>query len=67
MLKKQLKGLPQDQQDMMIGMIEKNPEFFENIAKEIKAETAKGADEMMATMMVMKRHQAEFQQLMMQK
>lgn len=64
MIKRQLKGMPQDQQDLVMEMVEKNPEFFETIAKEVKAETDKGTDQMAATMKVMRKHQAEFQKIM---
>ena len=67
MMKKQLKGMPQDQQDMIMEIVEKNPEFFNTIAEEVKKETDAGKDQMMATMMVMKKHQAELQRSMMQK
>lgn len=63
MLGKQLKGLPKGMQDTIIGMVEKNPKFFENMAKEIKARTDTGEDKMMAMQMVAKEHQAELQKM----
>ena len=35
-IKSQMKGVPKEQQEMMMRAIEKDPQFFENIAKEIK-------------------------------
>ena len=35
-IKSQMKGVPQAQQDMMLRAIEKNPQFFEDIAKELR-------------------------------
>ncbi|XKT74238.1 MAG: hypothetical protein ACJKTH_02705 [Patescibacteria group bacterium UBA2163] len=64
MMAKQLKGMPKEMQDKMIAMVEKNPEFFEKMAKEIKARTDRGEDQMMAMQAVAKEHQAELQQMM---
>lgn len=64
MLKSKMKDVPKDQQDKIMGAIEKNPEFFANIASEIQAEMKTGKDQMTATMEVMKKHQAELQKLM---
>lgn len=66
MLKAKLKHLPKEQQDKIISVIEKNPEFFENIAKKIDARVKQGKDQMAATMEVMREHQAELQKIMTQ-
>lgn len=62
-LKRQLKSLPEEQQEMMMKIIEENPDFFDKIGKEIKQETDKGKDQMIATMDVMKKHQKELQKV----
>ena len=64
MLEKQLKDLPADQRDKMIAVISENPEFFQKIAEEIKAEQKNGKDQMAATMTVMRKHQGELQKIM---
>ena len=64
MLEKQMKDLPADQRDQMIAVISKNPEFFQNIAKEIKQKQKEGRDQMAATMEVMRKHQGELQKIM---
>ena len=64
MLKSKMKGMPEAQQKMFMEMIEKNPDFFEKIGKEVEAKKKSGKDEMSATMEVMRNHQAEFQKLM---
>ncbi len=64
MLKKQLAGLPESQQEQIIKAISENPKFFEEIAEEIKRETKTGKDQMAATMEVMRKHQGELQKLM---
>ena len=62
MLKSQLGNMPKDQQERILEVVEKNPELFQKIAKEIKEETASGKDQMAAAMSVMRRHQQELQQ-----
>jgi chromatin remodeling complex protein RSC6 len=64
MLEKQLKDLPAEQRDKMIAVISENPEFFQKIAEEIKAEQKNGKDQMAATMVVMRKHQGELQKIM---
>lgn len=58
-LKHQLKNLPQDQVDMIISIIEKNPELFKKIADEIQAKVSAGADQQEAAMEVVKKYQNE--------
>lgn len=64
MLQSQLKKLPADQQAQVMAMMEKDPELFEKIAKEIKAEMKKGKDQMSAAMTVMPKYQAELRRAM---
>jgi hypothetical protein len=64
MVRSQLKGIPKEQQDVIIDMVEKNPAFFENIAKEVKEKVDGGKDQMAATMEVMSKHRTELQKLM---
>ena len=63
-LKRQLKDLPAEQQEVILKVVSENPELFEKIGNEIKKETAAGKDQMIATMDVMKRHQKELQKVM---
>ena len=64
-IKSQMKNVPQAQQDMMMAAVEKNPEFFENIAKEIQQKVKEGKSETSASMEVMRKHQEELRKLMM--
>ena len=64
-IKSQMKGVPQAQQDMMLAAIDKNPEFFENIAKEIEQKVKEGKSKTAASMEVMRKHQDELRKLMM--
>jgi hypothetical protein len=69
MLKSQLKktGLPEAQQDMIMGAVLEHPELFEKIAKEIQHEMKQGKNQTQASMEVMKKHQAELQAIMQKK
>lgn len=64
MLKSKMKGVPEVQQEKIFSAFEKNPEFFEKIAKEIEQAKKTGKSEMTAAMEVMRKHQAELQKLM---
>ena len=63
MLERQLKGVPKEEQEKLIALITKNPEFFQKISKEVKAKTDSGMDQMAASMAVMKVHQHELAKL----
>lgn len=67
MLKNQLKGMPEAEQERVIAVITKNPETFKKIGEEIKAKMKQGKNQMAATMEVMRDHQAEIQKLMTEK
>ncbi len=64
MLKSQMKGLPEDQQEKILKAIEDNPEFFENIAKRIEQRIKEGKDQMSAAMEVMRENQDELRKMM---
>jgi hypothetical protein len=64
MLKSQLKGVPEAQQDMIISAVEKNPKLFEDIAHEVQEKVKGGMEQQAATMQVMMAHQKELQDLM---
>ena len=63
-LKHKLKNLPVAQREMILGAVEKNPEFFKKIGDEIEKRKKSGQGEMEATMQVMREHQKELQDLM---
>ena len=64
MIKSQMKNVPVDQQAKILSMVEKNPELFQKIAKEVQTEMKSGKNQMAATIEVMKRHQNELKGLM---
>ncbi len=59
MLKSQMKGVPEAQQDQIIAAVEKNPELFQKIALETQERIKGGEDQMAAAMAVMQKYQAE--------
>lgn len=65
MLSSQMKGVPQADQDKVFGMLEKNPELFQKIGLEVQEEMKRtGADQMTATMKVVKKYEADLKGLM---
>jgi len=64
LMERQLKDMPKDQQELIMTMMEKDPKLFEQIAKEIKAETDKGSNQMAASMKVMPKYQKQLQALL---
>ncbi len=64
MLKKQMKNVPQEQQDQIFAMIEKNPDFFMKIAQEAQEKIKGGMAQQDAMMAVMKAHEQELKEVM---
>ncbi len=64
MMQHQMKGVPKEQQEQIIGMVEKDPAFFENLAGEIQAKMKEGKDQQTAAMEVMMQHKDKLQGLM---
>ena len=64
LLKSKMKDIPEAEQEKMLGAIEKNPDFFQNIAAEVQAKMKEGKDQMAATMEVMQKHQEELKKVM---
>lgn len=64
-MKKMLKaqGVPEEQIDMLVNMMEKNPELFKTIATEIQAKIKGGMSQMDAGMEVMKKYEVELKKL----
>ncbi len=65
LLRKMLRtqGVPEAQIEMFVKMIEKNPELFKLIAKEIEEKTKGGMSQMDAAMQVMKKYESELKKL----
>lgn len=62
-LKAKMKDVPEAEREKMLALMEAHPEFFKKVGDEIKKLTKAGQSEMAATMVVMRKHQAEFQKL----
>lgn len=64
MIKRQMKGLPENEIDRIVGIVAKNPEIFKKIGDEIQAKVKSGRSEQAAAMEVMRAHQAELQKIL---
>ena len=65
LLEKQLKGVPDDQKEMIMTLVEKDPKLFEKIAKELQEEMkSNGNNQMNAAMKVLPKYQAEIMAIM---
>ena len=62
MMSKQMQGVPDDQQEALLDMIEKNPELFQKIATETQAEMKAGKDQQQAAMAVMMKYADEIKE-----
>ena len=65
LLKKMLKaqGLPDDQIDMVIKMMEKDPDLFKKIAEEIQQKIKGGMDQQAASIETMRKYEQELKRL----
>lgn len=61
MLKRQ--GIPEEQIDMVLAIVNKNPELFQAIAAEVQAKVSGGMEQSKAMMEVMKVHEEELRAL----
>lgn len=64
MLKKQMKGVPEAEQEKVFAAIEKNPDFFMDIAKQIEEKMKSGKSQMDASIEVMKTHEEKLREIM---
>lgn len=62
MLKRQ--GVPEDQVEKVLAIMEKNPDLFKQIAAEIQAKMQSGMDQQAAAMQVMQAHQEELKKIL---
>ena len=64
MLKRQMKGVPEAEQDRIIALVEQNPDFFNSIAQDVEVLTKQGRSQQAAVMEVMRKRQGELQKIM---
>ena len=58
-----MKGVPETEQERIIGIMEKNPELFQKIAAEVQEKMKQGKDQMAASMEVMQKYQDDLKKL----
>ena len=65
LLRKMLRtqGVPEAQINIFIAMMEKNPELFKNIAKEMEGKVKNGMSQADAGVQVIKKYEQELKQL----
>jgi hypothetical protein len=63
MLKSQLKGVPESEQNKILDMVEKNPDFFSKIGVEVQEKMKTGMSQMDAVMEVMKNYQTDLKKM----
>lgn len=63
-LKHKMKDVPEAQREMLLGAMERHPEFFKKIGDQVQQKVKGGMSEMAATMVVMREHQSEMQKIM---
>jgi hypothetical protein len=64
LLKAKLKGqVPEAEQEKLFAIIEKNPQFFTEVAEEVKKKVDSGMDQMQAVQQVMLSKQNELQSI----
>ena len=62
---KQMKDMPQQQRDMIMKLLENNPDLFMKMSKEVEHKIKKeGKDQMLAMMEVGKKYQKELKEAM---
>jgi hypothetical protein len=63
-MKSQLKGVPESEQERLLDMVERNPEFFEKLAAELQEAMKSGKDQKSVAIEVMQKHKDELSRLM---
>ena len=65
LVRHKMKDVPKEQQEMIMKLVEKNPELFKKIGEEVDRRVKKGGEnQMKATMEVMKKYRTELSELM---
>ena len=64
LIQSKLKGVPQEQQDVILDALEKDPELFMRLAKEVETKTKSGMSQMDAAQKVFSAHQEELKRLL---
>lgn len=59
-------GVSDEQAKIILQLVDKHPDFFKKIQKEVETKKKQGISEQAAMMTVMREHQAEFQKILTQ-
>ena len=63
-IKRKLGAMPKEMQERLARAIDKNPAFFEALAKEIETQVKQEKSQTAASMVVMRKHQQKFRELL---
>ena len=64
LIEAKMKDVPAEQREQILTLVEKNPELFKKIGKEIEDRKKLGQDEMAASMAVMKKYQGQLRNML---
>jgi len=64
LMQRGLRGVPKEQQELLMRMVEKNPELFQQIALEVKEKIDKGTEQQAAVLEVMTEHKEALEKLL---
>ena len=64
MIKSQLKGVPEAEQERIIKIVQENPALFQKIAAEVQAKMKAGKNQMAAVQEVMAAHKNELKDIL---
>ncbi|MCC7004767.1 hypothetical protein IT397_02510 [Candidatus Nomurabacteria bacterium] len=63
MIKAKMKDIPEAEQDRILEIMEKNPDFFQTLAVKVQEKIAQGKNQMTAVMEVMKENQEKLKEI----
>jgi transcription elongation factor GreA-like protein len=63
MMERQMQGVPKEEQEKMMKLVEDNPDLFQKIAVEVQEKMKQGKDQMAATQEVVMKYQDELKKV----
>jgi uncharacterized protein YneF (UPF0154 family) len=64
LLKSKMKDIPPAEQEKILSVLEKNPDFFKNIAEKVQSKMKNGKDQTAAMMETISEHKEELQKVL---
>ncbi|HVS79710.1 MAG TPA: hypothetical protein VHF05_01900 [Candidatus Paceibacterota bacterium] len=64
MMERQMQGVPKEEQEKMLTLVQNNPELFQKIATEVQEKMKQGKSQMAATQEVVQKYQDELKKVM---